>query len=142
MKVYADTSFLISLYHRDVNSPRAAKIVASSNPIFFLTPFSELEFTNALELRVFRSEVTRNECRSARVEFHRHVSEGLYTKVSMPPTVYDLAERISRKTTAHHGTRTLDILHVASVLLLQAEQFWTFDLRQAKLAREQGLKVR
>jgi predicted nucleic acid-binding protein len=37
--------------------------------------------------------------------------------------------------------RTLDSLHVASALLLKAERFWTFDERQAKLAKAEGLKT-
>jgi predicted nucleic acid-binding protein len=36
---------------------------------------------------------------------------------------------------------TLDTLHVASALELGAERFWTFDERQAKLARAVGLKT-
>jgi predicted nucleic acid-binding protein len=37
--------------------------------------------------------------------------------------------------------RTLDSLHVACALQLKAEQFWTFDERQAKLAKAEGLKA-
>ena len=36
---------------------------------------------------------------------------------------------------------TLDTLHVASALQLGAERFFTFDERQANLARAVGLKV-
>ena len=36
---------------------------------------------------------------------------------------------------------TLDTLHVACALELGAERFWTFDARQAKLARAVGLKA-
>ncbi len=39
------------------------------------------------------------------------------------------------------GVRTLDSLHVAAALQLKAEQFWTFDARQAKLAQAEGLKT-
>ncbi len=39
------------------------------------------------------------------------------------------------------GVRTLDSLHVACALELKAERFWTFDERQAKLARVEGLKT-
>jgi len=39
------------------------------------------------------------------------------------------------------GTRTVDTLHVACALELKAERFWTFDERQAKLARARGLKI-
>jgi predicted nucleic acid-binding protein len=34
--------------------------------------------------------------------------------------------------------RTLDTLQVAGALELKAERFWTFDGRQAKLAKAQG----
>jgi predicted nucleic acid-binding protein len=37
--------------------------------------------------------------------------------------------------------RTLDSLHVASALELKADRFWTFDERQAKLAKVVGLKA-
>ncbi|HEY6764051.1 MAG TPA: hypothetical protein VI386_04715 [Candidatus Sulfotelmatobacter sp.] len=60
----------------------------------------------------------------------------------MPSTVFGFAERLARKQTARVGARPLDILQVASALLLRPEQFWTFDDRQAKIARDQGLKVR
>ena len=39
------------------------------------------------------------------------------------------------ETYSYFGLRTLDILHVASALLLQAERFWTFDQRQSELAK-------
>jgi predicted nucleic acid-binding protein len=42
---------------------------------------------------------------------------------------------------ARLGNRTLDTLHVASALELKAERFWTFDDRQAKLARAAGLRT-
>jgi len=40
------------------------------------------------------------------------------------------------------GTRTLDVLHVASALALQADTFHTFDTRQAKQAAAERLLVR
>jgi len=39
------------------------------------------------------------------------------------------------------GMRTLDTLHVACAMELKAERFWTFDERQAKLARAKGLRT-
>jgi predicted nucleic acid-binding protein len=40
------------------------------------------------------------------------------------------------------GTRALDILHVASALLLRAERILTFDDRQRQLAHAEGLATR
>jgi predicted nucleic acid-binding protein len=55
--------------------------------------------------------------------------------------VFDTARRIARTHTAHLGTRTLDVLHVASALILGATDFYTFDKNQRKLARIEGLKA-
>jgi hypothetical protein len=37
--------------------------------------------------------------------------------------------------------RKLDDLHVVREVRLRAERFWTFDERQAKLAKAQGMKT-
>jgi len=39
------------------------------------------------------------------------------------------------------GTRTLDVLHFASALVLKADTFYTFDVNQGKLAKAEGLAV-
>ena len=58
MKAYADTSFLVSLYTPDVNSSTAAAHMKRLRAALPLTPLHELELLNALELRVFRGELT------------------------------------------------------------------------------------
>ena len=142
MKVYADTSFLVSLYCLDVHSAKAAQSVGRLQPSLLLTPLTELELTNALELRVFRKEASTAEIRAARTELQKHIDDGFFVVAPMPTMVYELARRMALKQTAVAGTRTLDILHVASAVLLRAEAFWTFDNRQAKVAQAEGLKLR
>jgi predicted nucleic acid-binding protein len=142
LKVYADTSFLVSLYSLDAQSAKAARVVHRLEPSVFLTPLVELELSNALELRVFRKEATTAEIRAARAEVQNHIADGFFTMAAMPITVYELARRIALKQTAAKGARTLDILHVASAILLRAEKFWTFDERQATVARTEGLRLR
>ena len=141
MRVYADTSFLVSLYSPDFHSARASARVTRLKGVLLLTPLTELELTNALELRVFRKEATEMEIRRARAEFEEHARDGVFELEAMPTTVYERARQISGKQTARRGLRTLDILHVASALLLRAEQFWTFDQRQSELARAVGLRT-
>jgi hypothetical protein len=46
-----------------------------------------------------------------------------------------------RRRTPQLGTRTLDVLHVASAQKLQPDVFCTFDRNQEKLARAEGLLV-
>jgi predicted nucleic acid-binding protein len=142
VKVYADTSFLASLYFQDVHSAEAEHRVRQTSPIFFLTPLSELELVNALQLRVFRGEASPIEIRAAKSDLEKDVGDGVFATVPMPVDTYELARRFAAKRTAGIGTRTLDILHVACAILLGADEFWTFDTRQAALAKAEGLKRR
>jgi predicted nucleic acid-binding protein len=52
------------------------------------------------------------------------------------------AERLSALHSERLGTRILDILHVAAALVNGSRVFITFDIRQAKLAKAAGLKVK
>jgi predicted nucleic acid-binding protein len=54
--------------------------------------------------------------------------------------VFDRCVQLTQQYASRVAMRTLDTLHVASALELGAERFWTFDERQAKLARAVGLK--
>ena len=75
MKVYADTSFLVSLYSVDVHSHRAAAQKALFNGAVLLTPLGEVELRNALELRIFRKEAAGNEIRQAQaLQFQEHAT--------------------------------------------------------------------
>jgi hypothetical protein len=58
LRVYADTSFLVSLYNPDVHTTRAADQMGRLRGIVLLTPLAEL--TNALKLRIFRKEANEN----------------------------------------------------------------------------------
>lgn len=56
--------------------------------------------------------------------------------------VHSRAETLSKLHTAAGGHRSLDVLHVATALHLEVEQFLTFDTNQRKLATAAGLKVK
>jgi predicted nucleic acid-binding protein len=106
-----------------------------------LTPFSEIEMTNALLLRQFRREVDASTVRLAQALFRQDIERGVFDLKPLPSAVFDRARQLAEKHTPHLGTRTLDVLHVASALVLQADHFYTFDKNQAKLARLEGLTV-
>lgn len=50
------------------------------------------------------------------------------------------AERLSARHSESQGTRSFDILHVASALVLGTGHFITFDARQGSLATSAGLR--
>jgi predicted nucleic acid-binding protein len=142
LNAYADTSFLVSLYGRDPHSPAALAEVRKHKPVFVLTSFVELELTNAIELRVFHKEWTSAEARGVLEEFVQDLRNGVLKIEGLPDEVFVLAQRLSRRHTAKVGTRSLDIIHVASAMLLRPDVFYSFDERQRKLATAEGLTVR
>jgi len=141
MSTYADTSFLVSLYIADAKSASAARVMRPK-PTIFLTPLTELELVNALELALFRRQFRAAEIRASLAAFRQDIAGGVYSLKPLPTTAFELASRIARRRSSRLGTRTLDILHVASALLLSAERFLTFDERQRHLARAEGLAIR
>ncbi len=140
--VYADTSFLVSLYTPDANSPLAAAEMKQAKTVFLLTAFGEVELTNALELRLFRKELDPAQVRQANLAFQSDLAGGVLTLTPLPPAVYTRGKQLARKHTSHLGVRTLDLLHVAAALVLRAEVMYTFDGGQRKLARAEGLSIR
>jgi predicted nucleic acid-binding protein len=142
VKVYTDTSFLVSLYYLDTHSAEAERRTRRKGLEVFLTPLVEVELVNALQLRVFRGEASPAQTLAARNDLEGDIRNGIFSVLPMPPDAYEVARRLSARRTAVIGTRTLDILHVACAKLLQVDRFWTFDSRQAELARAEGLGLR
>jgi predicted nucleic acid-binding protein len=70
-----------------------------------------------------------------------HVLAGRWVSLPMPEEAFELCTDLARRYGPKFGMRTLDTLHVACALELKAERFWTFDERQAKLAKAAGLKT-
>lgn len=142
MSIYADTSFLVSLYVFDDNSPRASAIFAGLSLPFLLTPLLETEMVNAFHLRIFRKESGEKQIRTSLELFGKDVRAGVFEPKSFSADIFRQAAQLSSRQTATFGTRTLDLLHVASAVVLQTEGFCTFDKKQAELARAEGLVVR
>ena len=118
-----------------------ATSLVRSKPVFLLTSLGEAEFTNAVELRVFRKEWTRLEARTVRDLFQQHQAAGVFRMAPLGTEIWERALALSRGHSAKLGTRTLDLLHVASALILKPDVFYTFDKRQRTLAKTQRLRI-
>ena len=141
MSTYADTSFLVSLYVLDGNSASASAQMKQAKLPILLTAFGELELTNAIALRLFRKELLPSKVKAARAFLAKDLVDGVLSTRPLPVGIFERAKQLAHKRTPQLGTRTLDILHVASALLLQANTFYTFDRNQKKLAAAEGLLV-
>jgi predicted nucleic acid-binding protein len=141
LKAYVDTSFLISLYSPDANSPVAAGVMRSSKGDHCITWLGELEVVNALELRVFRKELSSAQAQSSLQDFEGDLRDGVFLLRPLSDPVFERARQLSRQTTARLGTRTADLLHVAAAIELGVDYLYSFDQHQRKLAQAVRLKL-
>jgi predicted nucleic acid-binding protein len=72
-------------------------------------------------------------------EFVKDCANGRLSRIEFPHAAWETCADLARRYTPTLGVRTLDSLHVACALELNAQKFWTFDDRQAKLAEAVGL---
>jgi predicted nucleic acid-binding protein len=141
LSAYADTSFLASLYAADANSAAAATRMKHVALPILLTPLGEFELINALHLRFFRREISPSRLRSALQLVRSDIENEIYRLTPIPSAAFREAVQLASKHTPILGRRSLDVLHVACAVSLQASLFLTFDLRQRELARIAGLSI-
>jgi hypothetical protein len=140
---YADTGFIVSLYLAETTSAAAEKDAAAMKEPLALIPLSRLEIRNAFNRAVNQGRITLTQ-RDAYFEvFEAAVDGGFFVETPIPATeLHAKARELSDRYTPTHGTRSLDLLHVAAAALLGAKVFFSFDERQRKAAAGEGMKVK
>jgi predicted nucleic acid-binding protein len=113
----------------------------AEQPRSWLTPLHCAEWTHAIGQHVFHHKITPREAQSVYREFERDRETGVRMEIGLPERAFETCITLAKNRVARIGVRTLDTLHVAIALELQAEYFWSFDRRQAKLAEAEGLQT-
>jgi len=139
LSIYVDSSFLVSLYLSDRHSHEARQRIMSAPPLWF-TPLHNSEWAHAIGQHIFRGELSTSEAQRMNARIEEHLAGGRWIAVPLPENAFELCADLARRYGPKLGMRTLDTLHVACALEFKADRFWTFDERQAKLAKAAGLK--
>jgi len=143
MNAYADTGFVVTLYKEESTTARAVALMAKQTISVRLSQLGELEFRNALHLAVFRGELSASDAALKKRLFQEDVANGIFIITPVPAAgLFVKAAELADRHSAKLGTRSLDLMHVAAALLLGAETFFSFDERQRKAAKVEGLKVK
>ena len=140
MTVYADTSFLVSLYVHDRHTADAQSRIAAAPDLWF-SPLHRAEWSHAIAQHLFRGVMTVREGDAVYDQLAKDRIAGCWKDVLLSENAYDLCTELARIHCPRLGVRTIDSLHVACALELNAEKFWTYDDRQAKLAKAVGLRI-
>jgi predicted nucleic acid-binding protein len=138
LSLVLDSSFLLSLYVRDTHTDDAAERFSGS-VLAFLTPLNRAEVAHAIRCYVFRQAILPLEADAAWARFEEDRKNRIWAEVVLPLATWDTAIDLAHRFGPTLGIRTLDSLHVACALELHAEQFWSFDARQLRLAEAVGL---
>jgi predicted nucleic acid-binding protein len=136
--ISADSSFFVSLYIVDKHS-KDAWHRASSNQAVWMTPLNRAEVAHAVFAHVFWKKISLLQAEKVIGNFERSCGSGVWRLADMPGGAFDRGVDLARRYGPTLGIRTIDSLHVACALELGADKFWTFDERQAKLAKAVGL---
>ena len=140
--VYADTSFLVSLFVGDSHTEEARHLVLARGIPIRASLLLELEFINAVGQRVFRGGMSEEQALSIRRLWSAEFKKGrLVRDGEFSAKVWKKGRQLSRDYTGKLGGRSLDILHVAFALEIEANVFWSFDEKQSKLAEAVGMAV-
>lgn len=110
-------------------------------PRLCFTPLHSAECSHAIAKQIFYRKISPADADAVFETLQRDLINGLWFETAMPENAFELCADLARRYAPKLGMRTLDTLHVACALELKAERFWTFDERQAKLAKAQGMKT-
>lgn len=130
----------MKLYAYEADSAKIARIVHGlSIPV---SSIHELELTNAMHLKVFRREATAPEVKAALQLFQSDKETGVLFAPTLDwSLVFREATTLVTRFAARVGCRSLDVLHCATAVVLNATLFVTSDDRQRELAKRAGLHV-
>lgn len=139
---YADTGFICSLYAPDAHTEQACRLMDGQRAPIAFSWLNQVEFRNALRLRVFRKEITTDQRDHSLNGLLADLNTGVFeNREPAHSNVLIETERLSARHSEKFGTRSLDVLHVAMALSLGSKRFLSFDNRQIKLAKAAGLAV-
>lgn len=107
-----------------------------------LTRFGRCEIVNSVQLAVHRKFIDAETAGRVLADLDDDIEQGRLIVVdALWRRTLDLAAELSARHTAKLGTRSLDVLHVATAVVLGATHFVSYDLRQSALAKAAGLKA-
>ena len=142
MSIYLDSSALIKLYVPEAESISVQNYLSGVRGPLWFSQLHELELKNGLQLKLFRKETVRRPVGEALKLINSDLSSGILVRPPLNwPEVFECAVSLANRYSASNGCRSLDLLHVASAILLQTTAFLTFDTRQAVAAAKAGVQL-
>jgi predicted nucleic acid-binding protein len=119
--IFADASFLVSLYlPNDRFSMIARTVAVSFQSAIAYTLLTELELTNTLWRAVGEKRISKEFALNLLRDVNRDLVDGFLQQSGLGALAhYRKAMELSERYASHYFTRALDVLHVAAACLLE-----------------------
>jgi predicted nucleic acid-binding protein len=138
--IYLDTGCFVKLYYPERDSPKVIAAI-QGQPVCY-SPLHELEFVNALQLKVFFKGATAAQVTAARALVEADLQSSVLVRAGSEwRDILAEAVKLAEQHSAALGCRSLDILHCAAAKVLGTAEFVSTDGRQKKLAVAMGLNL-
>jgi len=142
MKTYYDTGILLKLYTTDPGSSAVQAFVHERREPIRISSLHHAECVSALRLKQFRGESTAAQSKKALALIAGALRAGSLRMVAVDwEQAWSRCWEMSESLAAATGARTLDTLHVACAIQLEAVEFASSDKRQIALAGKTGMEV-
>ena len=139
---YFDSGLLLKLYLSEPHDQEAEQLFYSSPTPPPFTHLHGLEMRSAVRQKLGRGEIDLAESERILLALNGDLAAGIFSQPNVSwPDVFLRAEAFSAAHGASTLCRSLDTLHVALATVLGANEFCTFDARQARMATAVGLTV-
>ncbi len=143
MKIYADSSFIVALYLQQQSTSIASAFLQRLGEPLPFTPLHRLEVRNSIRAHVFRRQIDSGESKALLKQLEQDLRDEI-ALIHVPVdwiSTFREAERLSAAHSESIGCRSADVFHVAAAIEWGANHFLTFDVRQEKMAKAEGLAV-
>jgi len=144
----ADTSFLCSLYRQQSHSERAIATLEQIGAPIVVSHLLAYEFRQAVRFQVFlrsrdaKKGYSETEGLMMLAQFENDLESGVVIEAGADWTkVAAEVERLSERHTMRRGSRSFDLLHIATAVKWEATVFLSFDGLQREIAEAEGLNV-
>jgi predicted nucleic acid-binding protein len=141
MRIFFDTSSLIKLYHREVETAELEQIFSTVEITnIFLSEISKIEFSSAIWKKVRTNDITELEAQRTIDLFESDF--GKYIFVATDSIIIEQARNLTSKY-GMQGLRTLDSIQLSTSLSLsrQVDVFFTADKLLRSLFESEGLPM-
>lgn len=136
--LYVDASALVPLYTPEATSNEIEQMVMAAD-VVAVSDLTLAEAKNAIIRKGRRGHLMPEDVEMALRTIDTHVAERRFYVVEMQRTFFEQVPDLSQQAPVH--LRTLDALHLAAALEIQATAMATYDLDLAQAVRARSLTV-